>query len=140
MPESTAKISKFPFLACSDMLQDDNKQVGHRVKHTEKAGISTVNNDRVDISTPVGRLKSHAKHWENAGASEYIMDLVQNGYKLPFRNLPVAAVLKNNRSALENTEFVGNEIALLLSKRCISQVDCIPHVVNPLTVALNKKW
>ena len=138
VPESTAKISKFPFLVCSEMLRDDNKQVGHRVEHTEKTGISTVNNDRVDIPTPVGRLKSHAKHWEKAGASEYIMDLVQNGYKLPFRNLPVAAVLKNNRSALENTEFVCNEIALLLSKRCISQVDCIPQVVNPLTVALNK--
>lgn len=94
MPESTAKISKFSFLVYSDTLQDDKKKVGYRVEHTENAGIRTINNDRTDIPTPVGMLKSNAKHWENAGASEYIMDLVQNGYKLPFRYLSVAAVFK----------------------------------------------
>ena len=139
VPESTAKISKFSFFVYSDTLQDDNKEVGYRVEHTENAGISTISNDRADIPTPVGRLKSNAKHWENAGASEYIMDLVQNGYKLPFRNLPVAAVLKNNRSALENTEYVGNEITLLLSKQCISQVDYIPRGKSPHGCA-QQKW
>lgn len=45
---------------------------------------------------------------------------------------------KNNRSALDNPEFVHSEIEKLISLGCVSKVDLIPKVVNPLTVAKNK--
>ena len=90
------------------------------------------------VVTPVGKLESCYKHWESAGAGEYILDVVKRGYKLPFRNIPDRVVLQNNRSARENPVFVDAEILSLLEKGCISEVTEIPHVVNPLTVAYGR--
>ncbi|MCG7877889.1 MAG: reverse transcriptase domain-containing protein, partial [Candidatus Thiodiazotropha endolucinida] len=92
----------------------------------------------VSDSSPFGRLRDRAEHWRKAGANSYIFDVVYNGYKLPFRNLPKPIVLQNNKSSLENAYFVSSEIISLISKKCISEVDYIPHVVNPLTVAINR--
>ena len=64
--------------------------------------------------------------------------MICNGYKLPFRQIPQAAILRNNKSALANLDFVSSEIGSLLTKQCISEVTYIPRVVNPLTVALSR--
>ena len=46
--------------------------------------------------------------------------------------------LSNNKSAKENGVFVQKEISQLLEKRCISGVNEIPVVVNPLTVVYSR--
>ena len=43
--------------------------------------------------------------------------------------------MRNNKSSRDNADFVENEISKLLEKGCISEVNEIPKVVNPLTVA-----
>ena len=68
----------------------------------------------------------------------YIRDVIVNGYKLPFKELPSSVFLNNNRSARENPEFVDSEIQSLLKLKCISEVSQTPYVVNPLTVAYGK--
>lgn len=45
--------------------------------------------------------------------------------------------LRNNKYALENPDFVLNEINELLSKGCILEVANRPSIINPLTVAYN---
>lgn len=89
--------------------------------------------------SPYNRLKNAASVWLESGANAYILNVVEHGYKIPFKELPSIQKSKNNRSARDNPEFVSKEINCLLAKGCISKVEFTPHVVNPLTVAYNKK-
>ena len=93
---------------------------------------------KVSTLSPVGRLKAHKSRWSEIRASEYVLGIIENGYKLPFKTEPELAVLQNNKSARENGSFVSDEIAKLVDKGCVSQVISAPYVVNPLTVAENK--
>ena len=72
-------------------------------------------------------------------SSKYIVDVVENGYKLPLKEQPSSVCLRNNKSARENLPFVRSEVQSLLQKGVVSKTDEIPYVVNPLTVAYNKK-
>ena len=64
--------------------------------------------------------------------------MLRSGYKLPFKTIPSHVELKNNKSSLDNSVIVNNEIEKLLKKGCITKFEDIPSVVNPLTVAFNK--
>ncbi|VDI58958.1 Hypothetical predicted protein [Mytilus galloprovincialis] len=88
--------------------------------------------------SPVGKLRSKLHEWKTITTSTHIIDVIENGYKLPLKTEPEVKHLKNNRSSLNNAEFVVEEIYKLLQKRCISEVYSKPTVVNPLTVAFNK--
>ena len=90
-----------------------------------------------DVS-PVGRLKAAENKWQEAGANAYIMRVITEGYSIPFRELPGAKHLKNNKSARDNMNFVKTEVSKLLQKGCVSEVFEKPKVVNPLTVAFSK--
>ncbi|MEW8546455.1 MAG: reverse transcriptase domain-containing protein [Candidatus Thiodiazotropha sp.] len=100
-----------------------------------KGSNSTAGNDS---NTPVGRLRSCIDKWTEITEDKYIIDVVKNGYKLPFKTMPPEILLKNNRSARENKSFVVEEIGRLLQKRVISEIEHAPHVVNPLTVAFSR--
>ena len=97
--------------------------------------ISTGNEATV---SPVGRLKERAGKWADFGASAEILDIVENGYKLPLHTLPDSKELRNNRSARDHSDFVLEEIDKLLEKGCVSEVHTKSIVVNPLTVSENK--
>ena len=86
-----------------------------------------------------GNLKSHFQFWSDIGANQYILDVISNGYKLPFKQIPEAIHIKNNRSSLENDEFVKEAIGELLSTGAAVEVATKPKVVNPLTVAQNSR-
>ncbi|XP_053401634.1 uncharacterized protein LOC128546105 [Mercenaria mercenaria] len=89
-------------------------------------------------SSPVGRLKQNLSKWREASDSTFILNVVEKGYKLPFMSVPDSVVLKNNKTARENSCFVEQEIENLLLKGIVSEIDSIPYVVNPLTVAYNR--
>lgn len=89
--------------------------------------------------SPVGRLNVSIDQQIKAGAGRYILSILQDGYRIPFKTLPQSVYLKNNKSARENAGFVSTEINRLAEKRCIMRVKERPFVVNPLTVAFNKK-
>lgn len=90
------------------------------------------------LTSPVGRLKDCLPVWKEAGASEFVTGVIEEGYKLPFREIPPMAEFKNNGSALKHGSFVSVEIDRLQELGCITEVNDKPVVVNPLTVALNK--
>ena len=52
------------------------------------------------------RLKTSLSFWKNINTSEFIIDIIKSGYKIPFVNEPENIILKNNKSALDQTEFV----------------------------------
>ena len=111
-----------------------------------KSFLSNVRDVQTEMSTesilskvlsPVGKLRSAVRHWEDSGACNQVLEIIRDGYKLPFKTMPSQVSLRNNKSARENPEFVMKEIHNLLLKKCISETPFIPNIVNPLTVAIN---
>lgn len=96
-----------------------------------------------DIGPPEGvkgKLKTCLPYWKNVlKASEFVIDVIESGYKIPFVETPPPFYAKNNRSSLDHPEFVKSAILDLLRKHCIAEVDTPPHCCNPLTVAKGKK-
>ena len=66
------------------------------------SNISVVSSDQpAQTESPVGSLKDRISQWRLATDSFYILDVIENGYKLPFKDIPEKVVLKNNKSARE---------------------------------------
>ena len=85
-----------------------------------------------------GRLVKCVEFWTNElKANSYILDVISNGYQIPFRSSPTKIFLKNNKSSLEHKDFVVSSILELLENVCIKEVQNPPFCVNPLTVSVN---
>ena len=82
------------------------------------------------------RLKENIQFWKNIGANNFIIDTIENGYKLPLITIPPRTFCKNNRSALLENDFVVEAIQDLLDRFIIQKCTDIPYIVNPLTVAV----
>jgi hypothetical protein len=66
------------------------------------------------------------------------MEVVENGYVIPFYDLPPTQSCKNNKSALNNHEFVSEAISELVKLGSVEICESPPHVINPLTVSIQK--
>ena len=78
-------------------------------------------------------LKSAKKFWEeDLKADTFVMDIVKNGYKIPFIAFPPTMEKKNNCSALKHQDFVSEAIKELLDSNLIELVSKKPHIVSPL--------
>ena len=95
-------------------------------------------NNNSDINVK-GRLKQSFDFWKEIGTSDFILDVIAEGYKIPLLHEPESVFLRNNKSALEHKDFVDKAISELLSNRLVREVSSRPHVVNPLTVSVNAK-
>ena len=54
-----------------------------------------------------GRLRKNIQFWRDIGASEFVLDVIEHGYKIPFYSMPQQSFSHNNRSALSEYEFVS---------------------------------
>ena len=82
------------------------------------------------------RLQTHAEFWRSTiQPPQFITNIVEHGYKIQFTSEPPPFVAKNNRSSLENQEFVGEALEALERDHCIRQISSQPYCCNPLTVA-----
>lgn len=86
-----------------------------------------------------GRLKENVSFWKNIGANPEILETIEHGYKIPFLEVPESSFSKNNKSAIENLDFVEETLSELQLNGCIKEVSSVPHVVNPLSVSINKQ-
>ena len=76
--------------------------------------------------------------WEQMGASPWVLKILREGYSLPFVQQPPQVSFRNNKSALESSDFVTNEIYSLLEQGCIREVRrSEAHVTSPLSVVHN---
>ena len=87
-----------------------------------------------------GNIHRKSEYWENTLlAPNYVMNIIQHGYCLPFvKNCP-PFFAENNASSLRHPEFVEKTIADLLKANCIKQTEEMPYCCNPLTVADSSK-
>ncbi|XP_053398203.1 uncharacterized protein LOC128556647 [Mercenaria mercenaria] len=118
-----------------------DSQISKNLLHSVVESFKSIKENTVQdqiLITPVGKLKSCLEHWKAAGANQYILDVVEHGYELPFRNIPSSVRLKNNKSARDNPKFASGEIKNLLLKGCVTEFQETPYIVNPLTVAYGK--
>ena len=85
-----------------------------------------------------GRLKSAVRYWsEVIKAPASVLNIISSGVKLDFVTPPPRMCSPNNNSAKKYSEFVDEAVKELLEYDLIKEVTEIPHVVSPLSVALN---
>lgn len=109
---------------CLNEQYDKNRQI---FENTEKVPLFSVK----------GSLKRHLEYWKAINTSDFLLDIIEDGYKIPFVSTPPIMYSKNNNSALNESEFVNKAIKELIDNQCVIKVTYTPHVVNPLTVAQN---
>ena len=85
-----------------------------------------------------GRLAKYVDVWISIGTNDFVIGTIKNGYIIPFLNPPVSMFMKNNKSAITNSEFVEQAITELVENCCAYEVSFKPYAVNPLSVAINK--
>ena len=84
------------------------------------------------------RLKSHiiVQFWRSRGASQFILDVIEYGYRIPFHSTPPVSFSSYNKSALAHSDFVNDAISKLLVTNRIFGSDVLLHNVNPLSVSV----
>lgn len=91
--------------------------------------------DNSNEDSVAGKIRHFVPFWEHKlKASNFTLDIVKNGYKIPFLADPPSFYAANNKSSLQHPQFVEQSISKLLSDECISAVDYPPYCINPLTV------
>ena len=96
-----------------------------------------LSNSNVSVA---GRLKYRLDYWFHVlKAGDFVVDIIRNGYMLPFHHIPDSCHLMNNKSAIKHTSFVEEAITKLLKDKCIEEVYSKPYCVNPVTVVEGKK-
>jgi hypothetical protein len=81
-----------------------------------------------------GNLRKHLQFWKNIlCVTQYIVEIIEFGFKIPFIKVPSQIFCRNNLSA----NFVENDIHELLDAGCIKESYARPHCVNAPTVSVN---
>ena len=99
---------------------------------TDQGEIKLSQNNKTPSISVRGRLKKCVSYWTSIGASKFILDVTEFGYKIPFLDTPVPYIGKNNASAREHQSFVDDAITELLTLNCIEEINERPSIVNPL--------
>ena len=82
-----------------------------------------------------GRLKKNIQFWRDIGANDFVLDVIENGYKLPLFSMPPQYFSDNNRSTISEYDFVCEAIKDLIDRSLVTDCETAPRVVNPLTVS-----
>jgi hypothetical protein len=87
----------------------------------------------------VNRISSCVQFWKNIGAKEWLVDIIENGVKIPFAIMPPRIRLKNNPTALsrDNIDWVRNTLNEYQRDGFIEQVSYTPYCVMPLQIKDN---
>nr|XP_034311779.1 uncharacterized protein LOC117684306 [Crassostrea gigas] len=112
----SAEIS---IVTCNTFRNSDNKTVSEQ--NYSNSCLSMSDGCITNKVSPIEHLNSCLSRWVETGVDIYIKDIISHGYKIPVQTIPESVDLKNNRSSLENVEFVSSEIESLLAKNCISE-------------------
>ena len=87
-----------------------------------------------------GRLKERINFWrKELEAPEFVLSVIENGYVLPLKSLPVKFAQCNHSSALNNVSFVDQSVSELFKSGAIREVATLPHICSPLSVVENSK-
>ena len=68
----------------------------------EHISVSELNNSHANVKR---RVKENVTFWEQIGANPWILNILREGYFLPFVELPPKVIFKNNNSAVKSEEL-----------------------------------
>ena len=104
--------------------------------------IDYVLNDKIHkfFETITGKKSIHSTnslkdYKEELGANQYVMTILEQGLKFPFRKLPENYEENNNRSVKDNERLVWDKIMEWEEAQYIRRVTVKPKCVNPLSVS-----
>ena len=104
-----------------------NKDIG---QNTSKSNNSEFDEDKFIQ----GKLKRNLKFWrEVIKPFDFILNMIQSGYKIPFHTTPDPHYFDNRLSALRRKSFVEFQIRELLENGCISEVPDCPEFEHKST-------
>ena len=82
-----------------------------------------------------GKLWANFAFWQDTiQASNFVLDIIRNGYKILFRETPLPYSIENRSSARRRDSFVEGAISELMSRGCLREVPDYPPFCNPLHV------
>ena len=95
---------------------------------------------KIGVAGHVTSKEEHATFYENVLKADLeVVKWVRFGYELNLTEWPKSSYLENNKSALNEPEFVWNELRRMCKLGVMSEVQEMPHVVNPLSVVYSNK-
>ena len=105
------------------------------------SGTSETNEDvRDSINSVQGNLSKCYEFWKNTlSAPESVLNIISNGYVLPFKDQPPRKVFRNHSNCVKYEQFIDESIRDLVAERCAKPVKELPHVCNPLSVVCSRK-
>ena len=84
-----------------------------------------------------GKLWANFTFWQDTTqASDFVLDIIRNGYKILFRETPLPYSFENRSSARRRDSFVEGAISELMSRGCLREVSDYPQFCNLLHVAV----
>ena len=83
-----------------------------------------------------GRLSKCISGLERINAPGFILEVIREGYKIPFVSLPPPKHGVNNLSAIKEAVFVCEAILDLLKINGIEELSEVQNIVNPLSVSV----
>ena len=84
-----------------------------------------------------GHLKVHISFWRRLQASAFILSTIHDGYKIPFLSTSPRFWCKDNRSSLDNCDFVTEAIQDLIQDEKITEANSSDlSNINPLSVSI----
>jgi len=82
-----------------------------------------------------GRLGKCIDFWRSLEVSQFILIVINQGYKIPFFHLPTPFSKAKNASARNNSAFVSEAVNGLLKLDLVEEFFCAPDIINPLSVS-----
>jgi len=80
-----------------------------------------------------GGIHAKSDFWEHTlHSGAWVMDIIKNGYKVPFHSEPLVDELDNNASVRENMPLAQDLVKELLQQGVLKVVSSKPHCVSPL--------
>jgi len=80
-----------------------------------------------------GGIHNCFEYWaEVLKAGDWVLDIIKNGYKVPFHSHPPMEELPNNATVKANPKVTEELIKEYLNQGVLRKVDGVPHCVNPL--------
>ena len=114
----------------NSLPSDEHLELHFEANETECGPVSVV--------VVKGRLRENIAFWRSIGASQWLLNVLCEGYCLPFVDFPAIEFFPNHKSALCHAEFVSVEISkLLVSGAIVEVLSADLRVCNPLGVAVN---
>ena len=89
------------------------------------------------LSSIQGKLRANFSFWRDVvRASEFVLDIIQNGYQILFRKSPLPFSIENRSYVLHQRSFVQGAISEFLTRGCVRQTPIYPQFWKPQHVAV----